>query len=486
MKKLLHGKILIIVSILAFITSFIAVIDGIINILDILKAGGISKDVIMTSSTVNLGVDLVFALSEIKFGYSLLQCIKKDEHYEAYKQIPGLIKAIIKPFFAFILVNIGFSILDSFTKDSEILTGPLMIMLVMYIIISLVSSRIRDAVLKRKLQTLNVVTIILSNLSLLYLGLIYKDVIYLDPLLSGISNILNIVVILLVLVFAIISLIYYIKHPDLLISDSREHEDSEVIKEAEKYNLLKIYYVRTQHPKMNKVSDILNVILGIISLAIGVYFFINTSLPYIKIFDLNTIVQGFKNLSLIFDTINYLYELLFNLMVPVILVTCGIGVISYAFTSDAKQRFGRLGIVQVGYILSLTFIITQILSLVFNFSNLSLKYFLDNYSIGDLLLLAPAIIFIVIGKYFNNSFADIQKGISNGDTYLEHIKPIHKLTVFYAFISSITVLGFIVKQDFKFDLSLYVLLFIHLFVVVISSLEKKYPCEEYVKVKRRK
>ena len=27
---------------------------------------------------------------------------------------------------------------------------------------------------------------------------------------------------------------------------------------------------------------------------------------------------------------------------------------------------------------------------------------------------------------------------------------------------------------------------IHLFVVVISSLEKKYPCEEYVKVKRRK
>jgi hypothetical protein len=50
---------------------------------------------------------------------------------------------------------------------------------------------------------------------------------------------------------------------------------------------------------MNKVSDILNVILGIISLAIGVYFFIDTSLPYIKIFDLNTIVQGFKNLSLI-------------------------------------------------------------------------------------------------------------------------------------------------------------------------------------------
>ena len=44
-------------------------------------------------------------------------------------------------------------VLDSFTKDSEILTGPLMIMLVMYIIISLVSSRIRDAVLKRKLQT---------------------------------------------------------------------------------------------------------------------------------------------------------------------------------------------------------------------------------------------------------------------------------------------------------------------------------------------
>ena len=36
-------------------------------------------------------------------------------------------------------------------------------------------------------------------------------------------------------------------------------------------------------------------------------------------------------------------------MVPVILVTCGIGVISYAFTSDAKQRFGRLGIVQVGF-----------------------------------------------------------------------------------------------------------------------------------------
>lgn len=485
MKKLLHGKILIIVSILALITAIIAVADGVMNVLEILILTKESNNPLMSEGTISLGVDVLFAAYEISFGYKLLKAIRNDEHFESYKQIPGLIKSIITPFFAIILVDVGFAIFDKAYNDGNIITGPLLVLLILYFAITIVSSQIREAVLKRKLQTLNVITIILSVLSLGYLGFIYKDVINFDSLLNGISNILNIIIIILILIYGILSIVYYVKHPNLLISESRENEDSEIIKETDKYKVYKIYLLRTNHPRMNLFTRVLNIIIGTISLVAGIYFFINRTLIYIKEFDLNEIILGFKNLSLIFDTIYYIYELMFSIMIPLILVTGFASLLTYALTSDGRQRFSRLSLVQAGYLLSITFIITQIISLAFNFGNLSLGYFLNNYSIGDLLIIFPAIIFFIIGKYVNNLTSDIQKGFKNGDPYHEHINPITKLTILYAILSSITVVGFLAKQNFIFDLALYALILIHLLVVITALLEKKYPCEEYVKAKRK-
>ena len=487
MRKYLHCKMLMVASLLAFASALVAVLDGVMNILDMLELLKTNNNLLMSNDTINLGIDIFFAICEISVGIKIFKAVKNNEHYEAYKQIPSLVKSIITPFFAVIVANLTYSIIDSFKDNTEIITGPILTMFIVWLAIRIVSSGIRTSVLKRKLQSLNVITIILSTLSLVYLFLIRDSLLdFENALLNSVSNLINILVILFIVAFAIFALIYYIKNPEALLTESRENEDSEIIKETPKYNIVKIYLTRTKTPKINLFTYILNAIIGVLSVGIGIYFFIENSLIYIKAFDINVIMSYIKSPGLIIDAFNYLYELLFNLLIPFILIFSGLSLFTYIFTSSGIKRYGRLSIVQVGYLLSITFIITQIIGLLINFNNLSFKSILERYKIGDILILTPAILFFIFGKFINNYANDVSKSLNAGESYESNNDKINLLTIFYAIISSLTVVGMLVNKDFALDYSLYGLLVIHFLVVVTSLIEKIFPCQEYVKVKRRK
>lgn len=487
MEKHLHCKILMIASLIAFVSALVAVLDGIMNVLDLIEILKVSNDKLLTNAAINLGIDVFFAICEISVGIKIFKAVKKDEHYESYKQIPSLVKSIITPFFAVMITNLTYSIIDSFKNNTKIITGSLLTIFIVWLAIRIVSSGIRMAVLKRKLQSLNLITITLSVLSLVYLFLIFDSLFdFKNALLNSISNFINFLVILLIIAFAISATIYYIENPEVLLTESKENEDSEIIKETPKYNIVKIYLTRTKNPKINIFTYVLNALIGILSVAVGIYFFIENTLIYIKEFDLNLIISYIKSPSTIIGAFNYLYELIFNLIIPFILVFSGISLFNYIFTTDGLKRYGRLSLVQVGYLLSITFILTQAIGLILNFKNFSFKNLLNIYTLGDILILLPAILFFVFGKFINNYASDVSKGLNAGDSYETHNDKINLLTIFYAIISSLTVVGMLVNKDFALDYSLYGLLIIHLLTIITSLIEKKFTCLEYVKTKRRK
>ena len=211
MKKHLHCKILMIASLLAFTSALVAVLDGIINVLDLIEILKVSNDKLLTNAAINLGIDVFFAICEISVGIKIFKAVKKEEHYESYKQIPSLVKSIITPFFAVLITNLTYSIIDSFKNNTEIITGSLLTMFIVWLAIRIVSSGIRMAVLKRKLQSLNLITITISVLSLVYLFLIFDSLFdFENALLNSISNFINFLVILLIIAFAISATIYYI------------------------------------------------------------------------------------------------------------------------------------------------------------------------------------------------------------------------------------------------------------------------------------
>lgn len=481
MKKQKHNIILILICFLTFISSIIIVIDGIKPILEIIKSSNLDTNTLLTQSNVDYFIDLSFAFMEIGFGVKLFFYIIKNKQFEAYKQIPGLIKTIVSSIFALIIADLIFFSINGTGEKYDLF----LLLMGIYLFILIVSSMIRSAILKRSILKINIELLIISISSLIFVlcnfSLVFNK--YLDDL-NLINNILNTLILVLLSIFSIYSIKHYLDNPEIANKEIQENEDSEIIKTTEKYDYYKIYNYRSKNNP--KLTNTLNFILGVMSVGFGIYFLFAFCLDYCKEFDIHRIIEAFKSSDYLMPTITYLINLIMHIIVPLVLIPCGISVIISVYTTNAYLRYNKVSIASVGYLMVVFSFINIIIDLAFSINESSFKELIKKYDLADLLLIIVFIGQSFISKLINNISNDVYKGLMNGDSYYEHNKGINILILVYSLTSILCVISYILKAGFDTHYLLIILIVIFLLNIVISLIEKKYPISEYTIAKRKK
>lgn len=481
MKKQKHNIILILVCFLTFISSIIIVIDGIKPILEIIKSSNLDTNTLLTQSNVDYFIDLSFAFMEIGFGVKLFFYLIKNEKFEAYKQIPGLIKAIISSIFALIIADLIFFSINGNGKKYDLF----LLLMGIYLAIIIISSMVRSSILKRKILKINIELLIVSTLSIIFVFFNFSLVFNKNlNSLNLVNNILNTLILVFISMFCIYSIKFYLDNPEIANIEIQKNEDSEIIKSTEKYDYYKIYNYRSKNNP--KLTNTLNFILGVMSIGFGIYFLFAFCLDYCKAFDIHKIIEAFKNSNYLTSTITYLINLVMHIIVPLVLIPCGISIIISVYTTNAYLRYNKVSIASVGYLMVVFTFINIIIDLVFAINGSSFKELIKRYDFADLLLIIVFIGQSFIAKLISNISNDVYKGLMNGDSYYEHNKGITTLILVYSLISILCVISYILKAGFNTHYLFIILIIILLLNIIISLIERKYPITEFTIAKRKK
>lgn len=484
MEKGKHGVLIFIIGILAVVSSIVSVIVEAKAMLFSTSINGINDILYLATASENGIVELAFSIIKITIGISLIKQWKNHEIFEVNQTLSKLIGAVVYASFLSMIVGV---IAGAFFVDGvdgiEIDIFTICIYILYYLVLKSVANMVR----KRKISSLIYGMTIISLIAVYFscsetIGVLATDFEILDFSLS----ISNVVIGTLIVAFSVCSIVFYHKHPDLMYEDMVKGEDSEIVKEKEKYNVVRIYATRGS----KDIGNVFSMIFYALSIAVavcGVYFVAREeSVQTLLSTSLEDFVSVFTNFGS--GSISSLLELFTNaylvILYPLTIVSCAIGVI----TRRTQQKIGVMSLASLSVMLVAIGFFGVMMKFIFEFSYTRTIDF-SNYSIWELVIGALFIFQMITSKFIKQTLDDINEGVNRGETFHSNIKNIFKVTLYYGIE---TVVGFtalyLMQNNLSGNKALYFPAFAisSVLVVIALAIEVKHPFTESFLVRRKK
>ncbi len=484
MEKGKHGILIFIIGVLAVAVSAVSVIVDARNLLVGVDFSNI-KNILPLALTEDGGiVELGFSILKISIGISLIKQWKNHEIFEVNQTLSKLIGAVVYASFLSMLVGvIANAFIKIGTEGIEIDIFTICIYALYYFVLNGVANMVRKRKISSLLYGMTVISLIAVYFSCTEtIGILATDFTILDLSLS----ISNVVIGLLIVAFSICSIVFYHKHPDLMYEDMVKGEDSEIVKEKEKYNVVRIFATRGS----KDVGNVFSMIFYSLAIAVavcGVYFVaMEDSVQTLFATSIEDFISVFTSFGS--GSISSLLELFTNaylvILYPLVIISCVIGVI----TRKTQQKIGVMSLASLGMTLLIFGVIEIMFKFIFEFAYTRTIDF-SNYSIWELVIGALFVVQMITAKFINQIVGDINEGINRGETFHSHVKNVFKVALYYGVLSVVGLTAlFLMQNNLSGNKELYLIAFAlsSVFIVLALAIEIKHPFTESFLVRRKK
>ena len=480
MKKSFRGIVLILIALVALASSVLSIYSLGKEVFELMQTTtDFQTSVIYLLLT--QGIDIIFAIVELSFGFQLIKAVKNNDHFDTYKMTSGLVTTIVYSQFTLFLIEIIFTFISS-----QPLENLDVVFIVLFFIITTLTSFIRPIVLRRKLLALDAVMLTISSLALvLFVMSLNMEFILSEAIsLASLSDILNCVMLLMLVIFSLFSFVYYLKNPEACILEERENEDVDILETFEKYEKVKLYSYRGVDNKNTRAAIILSIIGSILCVAFAVLYFIENKFHETFIEQINAIVGMFKGTANISLDFTYYFV---TVLVPIFAFFAGLNYLFGVITKNAQYKVYNIQIMQVAS-LFLTFILYSRLFSI-GFAYVYGNFSLSMLSIFDAILLITDILNSIVRRVFKNTIKSISDSIKNGDTYHDIVGKVARVNIAYGLVGILST-GLCGYYEYYKHGNIWYSLVLMIFVIILinigTCIEKKHPASEYLIIKRKR
>ena len=485
-------KLIKIICGLVFTAAIITILTCAIQLIDVFikKGNSAFDDILSIESTADLILAFTFSFLELKAGFSLLKSIKEEDKFEWYKAFPGLISALIAPIsLSYLTLFIAELTTSLINKQPLNISNLNLFAMVPLLIVTILSGSIRMCITKRQALQLNICILINSAITFIFIVInkeSYQFTSNIFDIMSTIAHFINIIITGLIVTYSIINIVENIKHPDYLEYEAREHEVVEVLKETEKYEVVRVYAYKSPTPKKTILPKVLIIISSSIFGIYGLYYFFIYSIPLLSDFDLSFIISS----SSVSSLLDGLFDVVHSLLVPFIFILLSYSYIYSIFIPEANNRYSMSGLSGMHLYAKIIIYGSVLIDLIDVFSDfiLSGRFDISVFSIQELLYIVPFIIGYIISSVTKRRRKYVADNLKNGDSFYEYRKDagLYSLQSFLTtIIPGIAMLIF--EKDTLINNILYIFLMIASTLGTIAMLiQMKYPMDEFTKVKRKK